>query len=1304
MCLMVLVCRMTAAGANESYLVHQFNPEGAVPNIYVGAILQDSQGYIWIGTQDGLYRYDGNECRKMELPFGNPGYLIINDLCEDVNDDVWIATVAGLSRYDRDKDEIVSYNELSPSVNVTKIIRFVNRSILVSAREQGVFSIDSDSHECSRIMLDGSDEDYWSSSICRSDDGTVYMLVREKGLYTLRSYDKNVANPLSGQKDNPFRYFPAIDNIECHNGRLITGVADETFIYNLSTGELDIRDWSDINDALKMPDGTLILATNRGLVFTDKNFNVIRHYKESSADPYALSDKSIRTICKDRDGNLWVGTVHGGVQVFHTNSAEIRYYYPKTPASPMKRRLRSIVEDPEGNIWMGSENGGLAMYSPKTDETKHIDLPIRTDNILALKVLGRYLWVGSYSFSDPLLRVDRKTLSVETFPDFSRCAYHIESYSKDTLILSNRNGISFIDLASGRPKEFFMPELKNVRTGSMITAPDSSIWTGGRNAALFNIRNGKVRQIDEFFPEGTENLDLICQAGLTPMMFDSKGNMWVSILNRGVASIDFEHQEIRFYSSFVRSGCSLFFAAVEDKDGDIWITSSDGIVVLSPEKGTYVVFGGNDGLMSGRFREFSLCLASDGIMYAGLYEGMVSFNHETFKKSSCIVPDIVFTEAHIMGYLGDVVSDMDMDRDRIVLRHNENSLLIKVSDMRYSRPRRSVVYYKVDGLKNSSWLPVDNGKIMLAGLSKGTYTLRVRSRLLDGTFCNNEVTRELVIRPPVLVSAPAFVIYFILLLIVIVTVEKITARNSLRVARDSVRRENEKLEMQRQKQYYTSKVEFLMNIAHEIRTPLSLIKGPIDDMIQRYANSSNKDMVRDLHIVSRNSDKLSQLLDELLDFKKINSTGYELHLTDYNVNDLVQMVFDRFRLMAESRNINYRLNLPQEPLSCKVDKIAMDKIISNLLANAMKYSSSDVQLTLEINADEFRIILENDGSVVPLDARERIFKPFERFVDGSIVETGTGIGLYVSRNFAELLNGTLEMDADDTINRFILTLPIIEMDEAEEQPDIPRLPYLDIPQSRRTIFVVEDSEDMREFITRQLSSSYHVVAVSNGVEALDILNKSVNTLPDIIISDVMMPGMDGLQLCREIKKNPATRHITFIMLSALADDTSKLQGLKYGADAYMTKPFSIKELLVVVQNQLSLRDAIIESEGDSPEDREQGTHEHNIKIVKIVDEYVSQHLDEESLNVEKLAEIACVSVSGLFKKMKATIGVSPNEFILISRLKRATDLLRDENLSIEQVSIMVGFRSHAYFSTCFKKQFGVTPKQYREKFNQHKEY
>ena len=248
------------------------------------------------------------------------------------------------------------------------------------------------------------------------------------------------------------------------------------------------------------------------------------------------------------------------------------------------------------------------------------------------------------------------------------------------------------------------------------------------------------------------------------------------------------------------------------------------------------------------------------------------------------------------------------------------------------------------------------------------------------------------------------------------------------------------------------------------------------------------------------------------------------------------------------------------------------------------------------------------------------------------------------------------------------------------------------------ILIIDDVETNR-FVLRNIITDmgYQPVLAENGKQGLKIMERIV---PDLILLDVAMPEMDGLQLCREVKKNPATKHITFIMLSALADDTSKLQGLKYGADAYMTKPFSIQELLVVVQNQLNLRDAIVESEGTSPDGGEQSTHEHNIKVMKIVDEYVQQHLEDESLNVEKLAEIAYVSVSSLFKKMKATIGVSPNEFIMISRLKKATDLLKDESLSIEQVSIMVGFRSHAYFSTCFKKQFGVSPKVYREKINQ----
>lgn len=1285
--------------AAEPYLVHRFNPGGTGVRNNITTILQDSNGFIWIGTQEGLYRYDGNECVKMDIPVNNPGYLSIKDLCEDANHDIWIASTAGLTRYDSSSNKIIAFKspEFESAAHVTKLVRTQNDAIIASARDNGVYHIDTKNYECTPVKLKGADE-YYSLSICSTDEGSIYILVRDRGIYMLRSFDKGIANPLPAKADTPFQKFPGIENMEYYNGKLIAGVADETFIYNISTGETMIKGWSDVNDALRLSDGTIALATSRGLVFADNNFNVIRHYTEDNADMYALNDKSIRTVCKDREGNLWVGTVHEGVYVFYKNNSEINYFYPASKSLPVSQRIRSIIEDPEGMIWVGSENGGLTRYDPSIGELKKIDLPIKTKNILGLNVQGPYLWVGSYSFTDPLVRMDRRTMEMETFPDFSRCVYHIVQYAKDTLMLSSRNGISFIDLSSGRPEEFFLPELEKVRTGQLISAPDSSIWTGGRNAPLLNVKDGRVRRVEEFFPGNTENLGIISPSGVRPLMFDSKDNLWVSVLNRGVARLDFATKKIQMYPSLLQADDGMFCAAVEDEDGDVWITSSDGILVLNPETGTSFFFDGGDGLMSGRFREFSLCLASDGTMYAGLHDGMISFNHEEFKSHDDRIPPIVITSAYVIDNLGDKTTFINMDKEEIVLNHDQNSLRIGVSDMTYSRPAKSRLMYKVDEL-NDTWLPVDKGQITLTGLSKGTYTLRLRSIRTDGSFCNNEIVRKIVIKPHFLLSVPAIIIYIILLTATLFFAIKLTRKKSLRTAMEQANREREQFEVQRQKQYYASKVEFLMNIAHEIRTPLTLIKGPIDDLIQRHSGSSNKDLVNDLHVVSRNSDKLSQLLDELLDFKKINSTGYELKVSDYNVNDLVRVVFDRFSRLAKNRNITYTLTLPDEPLSCQVDKIAMDKILSNLLANAMKYSQSNVKLTLLRKQDVFHVILENDGTIVPLNSRDRIFKPFERFVDSSSIETGTGIGLYVSRNFAELLNGTLEMDNDTEVNRFILTIPIVEsISETEDQ--INQLPYLDIPQSRRTIFVVEDSDDMREFITRQLSPIYHVVATRNGIEALDLIKRSTNTLPEIIISDVMMPQMDGLELCKEIKKNPITKHITFIMLSALADETSKLQGFKYGADAYMPKPFSIKELLVVIQNQLSLRDALLEAGGGNSEDKEQGTHEHNLKIVKIVDEYVQEHLEDEELNVDKLAEVACVSVSSLFKKMKATIGISPNEFILISRLKKAVELLKDENLSIEQVSIMVGFRSHAYFSTCFKKQFGVSPKKYRESLNE----
>ena len=1285
--------------ADDSYLIHHFNPLGETPQSQVNTILQDTEGYLWIGSQDGLYRYDANECRKIEVPVHNPGYLIINDLCEGRENDMWIASATGLLRFDSKTNKVTrhQFNGVDSSILITKIIRFDDSSILVSAREYGVFLINETTQECTRIKIGNDNEEYYSSSLCRTDDGIVYILVRDRGIYYLSPSDRERARVLVPQENNPFIEFPSIDNIEYFNGCIIAGVADETFIYDLEKNTTTIKGWSDINDAVRMSDRTMALATSLGLISIDGNFNIIRHYAESFSDQYALQDKSIRAICKDKENNLWVGTVHGGTYTFYKNSAKINYFYPESTTRPISRRTRSIVEDPDGCIWIGSENGGLAKYDPHSGRIQQIELPIKTDNILALKIYEGYLWVGSYSFTDPLIRLDLKTNKADTFPEFSKCTYHIEEYQEGILMLVNRSGISFIDLTAEEPKEFLIPELTNVRTGPIRKSPDSSLWTGGRNSALFNLKNGKVRQVVEFFDEGTENLDIISKPGVTPMLFDSKGRLWVSMLNRGIACLDFEKQTIETFSSFGKDVKNIFYAAVEDSDGNIWITSAEGIIVFDPEEGSHTIFTGEDGLMDGRFREFSLLLASDGTMYAGLHDGMISLNHKEFKKHDGSAPAIVITSAHVMDNLGEEAISINMDMEKTVLKHNQNSLRIGVSDMTYSRPAKSRLMYKVDGL-NDNWSPVDKGQITLTSLSYGTYLLRVRSIRTDGSFCSNEIIRRIIIKPHVLISVPALITYFLLLMIILFLVIRLTRKKSLRTAMEQANREREQFEVQRQKQYYASKVEFLMNIAHEIRTPLTLIKGPIDDLIQRYSGSSNKDLINDLHVVSRNSDKLSQLLDELLDFKKINSTGYELRVSGYNVSDLVRVVFDRFSRLAKNRSLSYTLVLPEESLSCQIDKIAMDKILSNLLANAMKYSHSKVKLSLVKHPDTFQIVLENDGAIVPLDSRDRIFKPFERFVDSSSIETGTGIGLYVSRNFAELLNGTLEMDNDTEINRFILTIPIVEIPpKAVGQTE--QLPYIDMPQSRRTIFIVEDSDDMREFITRQLSPIYHVIPSRNGVEALDLIRRSKNTLPEIIISDVMMPQMDGLELCKEIKKTPETKHITFIMLSALADETSKLQGFKYGADAYMPKPFSIKELLVVIQNQLSLRDALLEAGGANSEGNEQGTQEHNIKIVKIVDEYVRGHLGDEDLNVDKLAEEACVSVSSLFKKMKATIGISPNEFILISRLKKAVELLKDEKLSIEQVSIMVGFRSHAYFSTCFKKQFGISPKKYRESLN-----
>ena len=518
--------------------------------------------------------------------------------------------------------------------------------------------------------------------------------------------------------------------------------------------------------------------------------------------------------------------------------------------------------------------------------------------------------------------------------------------------------------------------------------------------------------------------------------------------------------------------------------------------------------------------------------------------------------------------------------------------------------------------------------------------------------------------------------------------------------RRNVRRQQQHIqafEREKERELYNAKISFFTNIAHEIRTPLTLIKGPLENILGR--QMTDRSMAEDLIVMDRNTNRLLDLTNQLLDFQKIEKERLSLNLTRQNVTDIVEETFYRFSSSAKQQHKTFELDPGEGAIHAQVDREAFTKILSNLMNNALKYSETMIRVGLSVAGDAFRLTVTNDGEVVPPEMREAIFAPFFRHTRKE-ESTGTGIGLALSRSLAELHHGTLAMEADTELNVFVLTVPlcrqeaeaVVETVSAEDAESISD-ERGDPGWEAYSVLVVEDNPEMCAFIRRQVSESYSVLTAGNGVEALELLEKNY---VNVIISDIMMPKMDGIEFCRQVKTDLRYSHIPLILLSAKTNLRSKISGMDAGADAYVEKPFSSDYLLSVIANLIKSRQMLSEAFSKNPLvlANTVATSSVDTDFIVRLQEIIQANLSDPEFKINDIAEMVHMSRASFYRKIKGVLNMTPNDYLRLERLKTAARLLRDKRYHINEVCYMVGFSSTSYFAKCFQKQFGVLPKKY----------
>lgn len=1315
--ILLLFCLLSSSvcPAKERQLIFRsFNADNGLAHNTVLAVIQDRTGFMWFGTKDGLNRYDGSEIRTVAVTDAIPGNNYISALCEDNKGCIWIGTDSGVCLYDPETERanrfLLKADDGSRiTENIPQIVLAPDSTVWIAAGSQGFFRYDSGTKTLTRIRSDKTGRRTYSArNICFTAQNAICITLDDGNIYLSEDNLASVT-PLfpEGGGTEAFR--------NRYTNRLVSGAFNKMyactslglFEINLAAKrfrKIDLPHSNNyVRDLLILKNNEFWVATESALEILDANLREAASLHGDHRNPYALQTNSLYCLYKDKEDNVWIGTYFAGVAYTWDESiTSIRRYYANSEGCDMGYYIREIVPDEDGNLWIGTESQGLTRLDQRLDNIVQIPIDENSNscNIHGLCSDGDFVWVGTYEQTRSLVRIHRRTLASKSYPSAGKEIYTICRTSGGELWIGTTSGLKRYDRATDR----FVSD-SAIRSHVYHIREDSSgnIWAATYSDGLYKYDVMKDAWRHYLYAE-RDTASLATNKVLS-VFEDSRSRIWLTTEGGGLCRYDSEADSFVRYKN--RLPFDTCYRIEEDAQGVFWITSNKGLIRFDAEALSYYVFTTDDGLLNNQFNYSSLCKTEDGRIYAGSSDGFISFDPAKLKPYNGRFP-IVLTD--FMPYNKSIGAGSDSPQapksithlDRIDLAPDENSFSVRVAAISYRSPNAAHMRYKLEGF-DSEWHRVSNNTISYSNLPFRSYRLVVEG--LDSKGAPNGIARslEIRIRPPFYLSGIAYACYAALALTAVVLLYRLANRRALRKRETEI----EKIERSKERELYVAKFDFFTNVAHEIRTPLSLIRGPLENIVAKAGDSPDRELHEELRTMQSNTDRLTTLINQLLDFRKAEQQGFRLHPVECDVREVVENICLRFVTMARQKHIGFAFELPAEKLQASADKEALTKIVSNLLSNALKYAQSYARLKMTVENDpaRFRVTVVNDGPVVPEGMREKIFQPFVQYRDGKHVIAGTGIGLTLARSLAELHGGTLIMDPSTEINRFVLTVPVVHRSAGvrTEEPEIApgelrenTTAPQDDASKKPALLIVEDDPEMQAFIVRHMAPAYRTVTADNGRLALERLAK--NEPFDLILSDVMMPEMDGFELCRRVKSDLQYSHIPVLLLTAKTDVASKVEGLGTGADIYVEKPFSLEYLRASISALLSNRELVrrhfLESPFAKSETLTYSKADENFMCK--LDQYIMQHLEQAELSVKEMAEEMCMSSSNLFRKLKAITGKSPNEYLRIKRLKKAAELLQQNEYGVTEISLLVGFSSSTYFSSCFKKQFGVTPTDFRE--------
>lgn len=1257
-------------GKDSATFFRCYYDELNLPQTTILNIDQDSRGYIWLATGRGVYRFDGNEA--IALSEIRPDFRDILEvytpwIMVDDYDKLWISNgyVYDLNTGDLYRNPISNEQTFNmPLIDSLGNIWFNyhGRFARYDVKTEKMSYLEAS------VSLGFSKSEHYIWGVIE-DNQLVRMSIGEGNIaylkYDLPSTVKEINN-----------LYAVNDNI------VLFGTKSKgLWMYDVSLNSFrQIFQENYIRYIMCYDPSTFWIGTENGIYIYNIDEDKIYHWKKDPHDIYAIQDHAIYSFFKDKEGGVWCGSYFRGLSYVPNIQCKFNSYKPSKKFPGLEGTvIREFCKDCYGNLWIGTEDCGINcfIYSENRFENYSKDNGLNTNNIHGLCCIDDILWCGSFDNGIELFDLKKKKVIYTFKADDNKS--NLKSNFVFSILKSNAGDI-WIATDAGvqiyeKDNKSFSDLLEGIKPCSQLYQDSrNNIWAVCSNELVCISSDKKLSRY------------VLNSGSIQSVMETSNHEIWVAT-SLGISRLDKSRKcFVNHIVSEQNVATNFAYRIVEDGQGFFWISTAYGLVRYHPKTHNSYVFTALEGLPENRFNCGSSFKDDNGIIYFGTINGFTCFDPTLFLPSN-IVPKPQLSKLTCMGVNMERII-YNVDEGVYDINYTENSLSFDFSSLTYTAPGALRYRYRLDPIDRGWHVQNGTAKFTYPSLSPGRYKVRFQTTDYNGEWADNEVSYNIEIIPPFYLSLWAKILYTLIAFAIFVFAlhkwhERIKRKQKAHI---------KEIKDATEKEIYNTKINFFTTIVHEIRTPLTLIKAPLDKELEMNRSEN-------LLLVEKNVDRLQNLCTQLLDFRKMESEQLQLNFIKTNLSDLLKGILYRFSAQIKENHLICEDNLDSITIEAPIDREAFTKIVSNMFNNAVKYASNIIKIELGINGDNFYISVSNDGAKIEKSDRSKVFNMFYRTANAES-KIGTGIGLAFCRSLAEMHNGSLELVDDMEYTNFRLTLPlkqqmVFSIESAidiEEDNDLINDDISD--QSKVNILVVEDEPELRDFLKKSLSEKYNVYIASNGISAMEIIEKKSVS---IVVTDVMMPKMDGCELCRIIKNRIELCGIPVVMLTAKNTVEAKLEGYMAGAEEYIEKPFSMRYLLARISLIIDKRRKDAEKHFSSQVSIkiDEFINKSDSMLVDKFQKLVEENISSDKLNISFLCEQLGMSQTTFFRKMKALMNVSPNDYIRIARIEHAaTVLLKVDNVRISDVAYEFGFSSPSYFTRCFIQHYGMSPKDY----------